>query len=838
MQLEELRILISAQTQGLTRQLNEVSGQLRGLERTTDATTKKMALSFGKVAKVIAAIGIGKIIASSIREGMDAIESENLFQESFKGSAAEIRKWSEELQSALGLNGYEVRKFAGTLYTMTNSMGLAQNTSKEVSKDLTKLAYDMASFYNLSADDAFAKLRSGLTGQSEPLKALGILIDEGTIKQVAYRNGIAATGAELTQQQKVLARYYAIMEQTTAAQGDLARTADSPANMMRRLRTELQLLRISLGQAFMPIVSIVIPYLIGMIKHLQIATAYVSAFMRLLFGVKTDAMQGMAEATKQVAANMGGVSGDFSDSVTQAKKLKSVLSGFDEVNSIASPDVGGSADVGGIAPINIDNSLVDSMQKLTDQTDEIQKKVEKAYAGFKKWLPLIAAIGAAAGFILFLANIKKIGMGIFALGFALEGLWRIPLIGKLLAPIGGMFQTLGANLMVLGEKLGVFSMAATKGAGMFSASFAASFAIVAAIIVAVIAALVQLWKNNEEFRNKVIAAWTSISETMMNLWNSMLKPVFDNLMTILGIIWEEAIKPLWEAFVLLVEQLVYLFIEIWNQLEPLVNWLITYVGPVIAEIINWIVAIIGVAVMIIIAALRVLIQFITWLVKVIIETLGPLVTFIKSALVGAFSFLVEMVKGLLYSFSTIISDVFGGIKKIFSGIIDFITGVFTGNWKKAFQGLADIVGGVFDTLVGVVKFPLNLIITAVNAMIEGLNKLKIDVPDWVPVMGGKSFGFSIPKIPKLARGGIVDSAQLFVAGEAGKEVVMPLENNTGWISQLAEKVSERMPQGGGFGSDRPVEIIVKVGSTELARAAIDSINKLQRQEGQLLIDLL
>ena len=124
---------------------------------------------------------------------------------------------------------------------------------------------------------------------------------------------------------------------------------------------------------------------------------------------------------------------------------------------------------------------------------------------------------------------------------------------------------------------------------------------------------------------------------------------------------------------------------------------------------------------------------------------------------------------------------------MFGGLVDFIVGVLTGNWRKAWQGIVDIFRGIFNGLESIAKKPLNYIIKAVNSMIKGLNKIKL--PDWVPGLGGK--GINIPEIPMLAKGGIVDSPTIAMVGEAGREAVMPLENNTGWITDLANKVAER-----------------------------------------------
>jgi hypothetical protein len=129
-------------------------------------------------------------------------------------------------------------------------------------------------------------------------------------------------------------------------------------------------------------------------------------------------------------------------------------------------------------------------------------------------------------------------------------------------------------------------------------------------------------------------------------------------------------------------------------------------------------------------------------------------------------------------------------------------GIFTGNWKKAWNGVKDMFKNVIDAIVGIFKFPINLIIDGINSFIAGLNKVKI--PDWVPVVGGK--GLNIPKIPKLAQGGIIDRPTIAMVGEAGKEAVMPLERNTGWIDQLASKLGDKL--GGASGN---IKLIVKLG---------------------------
>lgn len=177
-------------------------------------------------------------------------------------------------------------------------------------------------------------------------------------------------------------------------------------------------------------------------------------------------------------------------------------------------------------------------------------------------------------------------------------------------------------------------------------------------------------------------------------------------------------------------------------------------------------------------------------------------------------------------------NIFDGVKQIFQGIITFLTGAFTGNWRKAFQGLADIMKGIASTFVAIMKAPLNGIIGLMNSAISGLNKIK--VPDWVPGVGGK--GVNIPKIPMLARGGIIDQPTLAMVGERGKEAVMPLENNTGWITDLAGQIAGIIgATGQGGGGD--TSIVVKIGEDTIVDKIISAINRQNRINGETVINV-
>jgi len=248
--LSELVAKITADAQGLKSGLNEA-------DKSIGSWVKANERQFKAVGAALTGIGVAitGALGLAAKSAMEAVESENLFTVSLGDNAKAARAWSEELGKALGLNTYELRKNVGVIYTMTSSMGLAQDEALNMAKGVTELANDMASFYNLPVEEAFNKIKSGLVGMPRPLQDLGIVINETEAQTWALKTGMIAQGEEMTNQQKVLARYGALMEQTSVAQGDLARTMDSPTNKLRILGSQFDELKIKIGENIMPIIS-------------------------------------------------------------------------------------------------------------------------------------------------------------------------------------------------------------------------------------------------------------------------------------------------------------------------------------------------------------------------------------------------------------------------------------------------------------------------------------------------------------------------------------------------------------------------------------------------------
>ena len=170
--LEELQIRFTAQMGSLNTQLNGVKKQL-GMVSASAGKAQGAMSGLARTAKLFIGAylvrGLYKIGKASLEMANDVVESESLFQVSMKGMAGEAREWSDELSSSLGINAYEARKNVGTFNTMFRSMGLGEQSAYDMATGLSGLAYDMASFYNMDSEEAFMKLRAGITGETEPL---------------------------------------------------------------------------------------------------------------------------------------------------------------------------------------------------------------------------------------------------------------------------------------------------------------------------------------------------------------------------------------------------------------------------------------------------------------------------------------------------------------------------------------------------------------------------------------------------------------------------------------------------------------------------------------------
>jgi hypothetical protein len=211
------------------------------------------ALKSAVVPATAALAGITAGATKAVQAASNLNEQISASQQVFGKGAGAIQAWAKTGAQAFGLSQTEALKAANAYGNMFSTIGLGASDTANMSKSMVQLAGDMASFHDQDPTEMLDKLRSGLSGEAEPLRQFGVLISDAAVKQEAYRKGIAENGAELTEAQKVQARYALIMEQTTKAHGDFGRTAGSVANQQRTLAAENQNVAASFGQALLPV---------------------------------------------------------------------------------------------------------------------------------------------------------------------------------------------------------------------------------------------------------------------------------------------------------------------------------------------------------------------------------------------------------------------------------------------------------------------------------------------------------------------------------------------------------------------------------------------------------
>lgn len=231
---------IRAKLQRATQALGEMEDEQEQFRKKVKESSNEVSGLASKIATAVGAfIGLNAIkntLSSAIQYSSDLSESQNVVDVSFGESAQQINDWSQNTLNAFGLNELSAKRFAGTMGAMLKSSGLAGDEVTEMSMRITELAGDMASFYNLDGQEAFDKLRAGISGETEPLKALGVNMSVANLEAFALSQGVNKAYNEMSQAEQVTLRYAYLMQATADAQGDFARTSNSFANQQKLLK--------------------------------------------------------------------------------------------------------------------------------------------------------------------------------------------------------------------------------------------------------------------------------------------------------------------------------------------------------------------------------------------------------------------------------------------------------------------------------------------------------------------------------------------------------------------------------------------------------------------------
>lgn len=398
-------------TSGVQNGVSAIKQSFNGL----GSAVKKIGLLIG------GAFAVGKLVQfgkECVELGSDLTEVQNVVDVTFTTMSDKVNEFAKNAMTSAGLSETMAKRYVGTFGAMSKSFGFSEAQAYDMSTALTQLTGDVASFYNISQDLAYIKLKSVFTGETETLKDLGVVITQSALDQYALANGYGKTTSEMTEQEKVALRLAFVQKQLSAASGDFIRTSDSWANQVRVMQLQLQSLKATVGQGliniFTPVLK-VINVLLG--KLATLANAFKS-FTELITGKKSSGqtsgggagltgdasgVQDTADAYGQAADNAGKLADsteDVADATKDAAKAaKGYLSPLDEINRYSTQDTssttsktpssgaGSSGSPGGLAGA-VGNVDYGKMAEGETALDKISKSAEKLAKLLKKlWKP-------------------------------------------------------------------------------------------------------------------------------------------------------------------------------------------------------------------------------------------------------------------------------------------------------------------------------------------------------------------------------------------------------------------------------------------------------------------
>lgn len=407
------------------------------------------------MAKLVSLKAIADYLGNAVAKFNDFYEATDLFHNAMGNLSGEADTLISKMQGLLGVDPTKAMTYMATIQSLGTSFGLASDKAYVLSKNLTQLAYDEGSYWNKDVAETFTAMSSAISGEIEPIRRLGIDLTQARLQQELLALGFNKQVSSLSQADKAVLRYIAIMKQTANVQGNLAQTIQSPANQIKILKAQLDMLAKSVGSLLYPALKSILPPLIAAVQLIREFVEWVAKLM----GVKVV----FTDFTKS-ADSVGGIGDAMDDTADSTKKaakaLKDYTMGFDELNIIdptqGSSGSGAGAGAAGNILGDVDLSGYDMFKNYVGTSiDEIKEKV-------KKLLPIIA--GVAAGF----------------------AAWKIAdFLFSQLNNVHGLAYKLGQVVGELRKKLGLVNP---------------ELAVIAGTVALIVWRFVDLYQNSEKFR--------------------------------------------------------------------------------------------------------------------------------------------------------------------------------------------------------------------------------------------------------------------------------------------------------------------------------------------------
>ena len=772
----------------------------------------------GKLGMVIAAAFSVKAILSFGKEavalGSDLQEVQNVVDVTFTTMNEQINAFAKNAAATAGLSETMAKRYAGTFGAMAKSFRFSEEEAYDMATALTQLSGDVASFYNISQDMAYTKLKSVFTGETESLKDLGVVMTQTALDDFAMRKGMGKTVSQMTEQEKVALRYQFVLEQLSGAGGDFVRTQDGWANQTRILNLQLEQLKATVGQGLINALTPVLKLINNLIGRLQVLADGFKALTESIFG-NAGTGSGTGTAIGDVTENTEAL-GEATEEA--GKKAEKFLAPFDEITKISAGanDSDGEGAATGAAQgaavavtaevtDNITPKLEGMVTRIKDLFLDLSNRITSLFApavaswgeAFQSILPAVwstadqiglifgdlweSALVPFGGYVLndFIPSIVNTFSTDFAPVFAsvlpdaLHTAASVTgsasgLIAKGLELVQTTLDRVKRVVSVFGDTFApVFADILPVAMDTFAKNFEnktkiaeealgwlnEGFAKVERFFTEMCASVSNTW---DKYGGELLAEFETFADNAWDTWwrfyDAIIKPVLDKLSQAVDAVWDESLKPLWDKVASFVASVSADILHIYNKvLKPVLDWIIGKIAPRV-------------------------------------ESLADRI--------------IKAVKDAVKIVSGVIGGILDNIREWFDGLVRFIDGALAGDWKKAWEGLCDMFGAAWDNVVNMAKGAVNAVIWVINQLIAAVydgisgivNSLGGVVKDIGALLGKNNWGFSIPsqppEIPYLARGAVIPPNAPFMAVLGDQRHGTNIEAPLSTIQEAVEAVME------------------------------------------------
>ena len=851
------------------RTIAQYDGSIRiNTKLNTDGFNSGIKSMMGSLGGITKLLGIALSTASLIKFGKEAIglasnleEVDDVVNKAFGNMRSEMDALADSAIKNLGMSRLIAYQTGSTFMSMGKSMIANSEDAKNMALSLTKLTANMTSFFNVSQDLARIALNSIYTGETETLKQYGVVMTEVNLKQFAQEQGIRKSYAAMTQSEKVMLRYQYVMNQLSYIGDDFIDTQDSWANQTRILSEQWKELLTILGSGLITVLTPVVKGLNMIVSALINVGNTISNILSSVFGIQMQQMSATAAAAENVAggyADAADSMGDYADATKKAAKAaKGALAPFDDLNVLQKDTSSGSGSGSGgssgmqIQPVDpsAQTSAIDQIQnKYKKFFDYINKLKDNFVKGFQSSWNKLDVSSQFENIRKSAESIKNSLADIFTDRFVLASVDNFvqtvaTSLGSMAASVTSIGATIAENFVggmaiflennswdIKGYIQKMFDVSAdiVELAAEGLEAFANVFSVfgdengqqITANLIQIFAdAFMMVTENAAKFARDIIdcivTPFVENQDALKDALDGLLGVISDLTSTIsdgvqhvtekITELYDEHIHPFIENVKNGMSELIAKFLEFWNTyIQPILENLAlmfedtyeNHLKPVFDNIIE----IIGIVIDILNYLWTDILQpIIEWIIENVLPVVLPIIENLSQNIKDSVDFILDLINFLL-----------AGVKLVFAAIHVLLTKDTDKALRQAEKSVKDFVNSVIQMFENMV----NRVINGINSLISGFNSIGFDLPDF---LGGGSWHPSIPTIPtvslpRLANGGITTGRTLAEIGEAGREAVLPLENNTGWMDDLAAKLASKMPDYSGAKT-----VVLAVDGKEFAR---------------------